>query len=122
MPDMTSYDPGTFSWIDLATTDREGAKAFYGQLLGWVGQDDAAGPGIYTMFQLDGAAVAAAYEMSPDQAQGITHGAVVTHERRQRLALRFPHQAADPVRRQARDPLRPAPPAPAARPAPARSG
>src|SRR3954469_3445443 len=29
-----SYEPGTFSWVDLSTPDGEGAKAFYGGLFG----------------------------------------------------------------------------------------
>src|SRR5215213_9592449 len=28
-----SYEPGTFCWVDLTTTNAEGAKAFYGDLL-----------------------------------------------------------------------------------------
>ena len=42
----TSYPHGTFSWVDLATTDPEGAKAFYGRLFGWEGDDMPAGEGI----------------------------------------------------------------------------
>ena len=30
-----SYEPGTFCWVDLSTTDSEGAKTFYGGLFGW---------------------------------------------------------------------------------------
>ncbi len=30
-----SYAQGTPSWVDLATTDIDGAKEFYGELLGW---------------------------------------------------------------------------------------
>ena len=30
MGKRTSYEPGTFSWIELSTTDTEGAKQFYG--------------------------------------------------------------------------------------------
>ncbi len=33
------YAPGTFCWVDLATTDAEGAKAFYGELFGWEAED-----------------------------------------------------------------------------------
>ncbi len=29
------YEPGTFCWVNLMTTDSAGAKAFYGELLGW---------------------------------------------------------------------------------------
>jgi uncharacterized protein len=32
--ERTGYVPGTFSWVDLGTTDAEGAKAFYLGLFG----------------------------------------------------------------------------------------
>lgn len=35
MGERTSYAPGTHSWVDLATSDIKGAKAFYTELLGW---------------------------------------------------------------------------------------
>lgn len=35
MPQVTSYAPGTPSWVDLLTSDPEGARAFYGPLFGW---------------------------------------------------------------------------------------
>lgn len=35
MPEMTKHEFGTFSWLDLSTTDIEGAKAFYGTMFGW---------------------------------------------------------------------------------------
>ena len=31
----TRYEPGTFSWVELFTTDTEGAKRFYHELFGW---------------------------------------------------------------------------------------
>lgn len=39
MAEFTSYEPGTPSWIDLATTDLEGAKVFYAGLFGWDAAD-----------------------------------------------------------------------------------
>ena len=64
MGKRTSYAPGTFSWADLGTTDAEGAKSFYGRLLGWRGEDMPAGEGmVYTMLRLDGDDVAALYAM-----------------------------------------------------------
>ncbi len=49
------YEPGTFCWVDLQTTDPEGAKAFYGELFGWEAEDLPAGDaGTYTMLRLDG--------------------------------------------------------------------
>src|SRR5918994_1631379 len=42
------YEPGTFCWVDLTTTDAVGAKAFYGDLLGWEFRDDEIPGCIYT--------------------------------------------------------------------------
>ncbi len=53
-----AYPHGTFSWVDLQTTDLAGAKAFYGALFGWELTDIPAGPdGIYTMVTQDGKSV-----------------------------------------------------------------
>jgi|SRR5215211_6025957 predicted enzyme related to lactoylglutathione lyase len=54
-----AYEPGTFCWVDLSTTDAEGAKAFYGDLLGWEFRDDKIPGGVYTMCHRQGDAVAA---------------------------------------------------------------
>ncbi len=35
MGDRSSHDAGTISWSDLATTDQDAAKEFYGGLFGW---------------------------------------------------------------------------------------
>jgi predicted enzyme related to lactoylglutathione lyase len=62
------YEPGTFCWVDLQTSDREGAKAFYGELFGWEAEDMPAGDaGTYTMLRLDGDEVCGLYEMEPEQ-------------------------------------------------------
>ncbi|HEY5199191.1 MAG TPA: VOC family protein [Solirubrobacteraceae bacterium] len=59
MPERTQYTPGTFSWADLATTDPVAAKAFYGELFGWVAEDMPVGDGVfYSMMRLDGKDVA----------------------------------------------------------------
>jgi uncharacterized protein len=60
MGERTEYAPGTFCWTDLATTDQEGAKAFYGGLFGWEADDRPVGDGVhYSMMSLDGKEVAA---------------------------------------------------------------
>jgi uncharacterized protein len=60
MGERTSYETGTISWVDLATTDQDGAKAFYGGLFGWEFQDNPIGEGAtYTMCRLQGKDVAA---------------------------------------------------------------
>ena len=33
------YDPGTFCWVELATSDGDVAKKFYGDILGWTYTD-----------------------------------------------------------------------------------
>lgn len=58
------YEPGTFCWVDLATTDPEGAKSFYNELFGWEAEDmPAGGRFTYSMMYLDGEAVCGLYEM-----------------------------------------------------------
>ena len=62
------YEPGTFCWIDLATTDPAGAKVFYGELFGWEAEDMPAGEaGTYTMLRLDGDDIGGLYEMDAGQ-------------------------------------------------------
>jgi predicted enzyme related to lactoylglutathione lyase len=68
MGKRTSYEPGTFSWVDLATTDPQGAKRFYGDLFGWRPDDQPVGEGrFYTMLYVGDDAAAALYEQGPEQ-------------------------------------------------------
>jgi uncharacterized protein len=63
MGERTSHTPGTFSWVDLATTDTDAAKRFYTGLFGWdVDDQPIPGDGVYTMLLRDGKAVAALFE------------------------------------------------------------
>jgi uncharacterized protein len=73
MGERTSHPPGAFSWVDLSTSDAEGAKGFYGGLFGWAFDDRPVGDGIvYTMCLLDGKAVCAISEQQDqERAQGI---------------------------------------------------
>lgn len=61
--------PGSPCWTQLGTSDLEAAKKFYGQLFGWSAETDPRPEvGGYTMFYLDGDAVAAcAPLMNPQQ-------------------------------------------------------
>lgn len=60
MGTRTEYAPGTFSWVDLTTSDAAGAKDFYGSLLGWDYEDnEMPGGGVYSMAKVGGEAVAA---------------------------------------------------------------
>lgn len=73
MADFASHTPGTFSWPELATTDQKGAVAFYRGLFGWDLNDQPMGPTeTYSMFQMRGKEVGAAYTMRPEERQ---HGA-----------------------------------------------
>lgn len=55
-----SYEPGTFCWVDLSTSDLDGAKTFYGGLFGWKFEDsEIPGGGVYTMCYVQGDPVAA---------------------------------------------------------------
>jgi predicted enzyme related to lactoylglutathione lyase len=61
---VTSYTPGDFCWPELATTDPEGAKRFYGALFGWTATDNDMGGGAsYTMLYKDGKDAAALYAL-----------------------------------------------------------
>ena len=64
----TSYKQGTPSWVDLATTDQDGAKTFYSSLLGWDWNDMDMGDGaFYSMAQLKGKSAAGAYTQMQDE-------------------------------------------------------
>lgn len=55
MGTRTEYEPGTFCWVDLITSDAEGAKAFYGELFGWEFTDnDMGGGAVYSMGEVGG--------------------------------------------------------------------
>ncbi len=60
MGTRTEHAPGTFSWVDLTTTDSEAAKSFYGALLGWEFEDnEIPGGGVYSVAKVGGESVAA---------------------------------------------------------------
>lgn len=60
---QTEHAPGSFCWIELATTDGPGAKKFYGELFGWDAHDSPIGPDqVYTLLRLDGKDVGALYQ------------------------------------------------------------
>ncbi|WP_128804381.1 MULTISPECIES: VOC family protein [unclassified Streptomyces] len=63
----TRFVNGAPNWIDVGTSDIEGATTFYGGLFGW--QFQSAGPdaGGYGFFQLDGKTVTGAMQTTPEQ-------------------------------------------------------
>lgn len=56
MGERTAYVPGTFSWVDLATSDVDAARSFYSALFGWTTEDDPGGTP-YTICRLGDDAV-----------------------------------------------------------------
>jgi predicted enzyme related to lactoylglutathione lyase len=69
MPTRTSYLQGTPNWVDLQSTDQEGAKAFYGDLLGWTFDDQPIPDGgVYSMALKGDGVVAAIGGQQPDMA------------------------------------------------------
>ena len=70
MAHVEKHAPGSFCWLELATTDQNAAKQFYNSLFGWVINDFPMGPGeVYTMFELEGRNAAAAMSISPQLRQ-----------------------------------------------------
>lgn len=62
------HAPGTFCWAELATTDPESARRFYGALLHWTGEDRPMGPDrVYTMVRVRDRYAAALYGMDAAQ-------------------------------------------------------
>jgi uncharacterized protein len=73
MPRIEKHSPGAFCWIELGTTDQNGAKRFYTSLFGWDVVDSPMGPNdFYSMFTLEGANAGAAYTLRDEQrSQGV---------------------------------------------------
>ena len=70
MPLIESYMHGTPCWVDLATSDLEGAREFYSGLFGWRYEDEQMGQmgiGTYSMAMVDDVATAAIYELGSNQ-------------------------------------------------------
>ena len=63
----TRFVNGAPNWLDVGTSDIDGAITFYGGLFGW--QFQSAGPdaGGYGFFQLDGRTVAGGMQTTPEQ-------------------------------------------------------
>ena len=68
---VTTYPNGTFCWIDLGTTDTDGAKAFYAEVFGWDLEDVPAGDGgTYTLCRLQGRDVAGIHRHTVEEGVG----------------------------------------------------
>jgi len=67
MPEITRYENGVPSWVDIGTHDLSAGVRFYSDLFGWEGQDMGEEAGHYTIVSLAGKQVAA---ISPAQDPG----------------------------------------------------
>ena len=66
--EIYEYTPGTFCWIELVTSDGDGAKKFYADLFGLGFNDQPVGAdAVYTMLNKEGKNVAALYQMNEEQ-------------------------------------------------------
>lgn len=70
MPARSSYAQGTPNWVDLSTTDHEGAKTFYGELFGWTFDDQPIpdSDAVYSMALKGDGVVGAISAQSPETA------------------------------------------------------
>jgi predicted enzyme related to lactoylglutathione lyase len=66
MAKIESYAPGSFCWAELATSDADAAKQFYGDMFGWTTMDYPMPAGVYTMFRSGGNDVGAVYQAPED--------------------------------------------------------
>jgi predicted enzyme related to lactoylglutathione lyase len=65
---IEKHAPGSFCWLELATSDQNAAKTFYTTLFGWKLNEFPMGPGeTYTIFRLEDRDAAAAYTMRKEQ-------------------------------------------------------
>ena len=86
MPQVTSYTPGSFCWVELMTSDASSAKSFYTQLFNWGVNDLPMGEGaFYHMLQLHGKDVGALYQRNKEQQT----------QRRERAEKIIPHAQTD---------------------------
>jgi len=67
MVKVTENPQHSIGWVDLATTDLEGARDFYGGLLGWTYFNDGETP--YWMCMVDTSPVAGMMEMTPEMGE-----------------------------------------------------
>lgn len=64
-------EPGAVTWVELSTSDTEGAKPFYASVFGW-GEETAEGGGMaYTEFKLGGKSVAGMMAKPPGTPDGL---------------------------------------------------
>jgi predicted enzyme related to lactoylglutathione lyase len=73
MAEILNHAPGSFCWLELASTNADAGLKFYTELFGWsVNSHDMGEMGKYHILQKGGQDVAALYQMMPEmQAAGV---------------------------------------------------
>jgi uncharacterized protein len=72
MPEATSYSQGAFCWAECATSDVDGAKAFYGEVFGLGLEETPIPGGTYVQFLKDGKQVAGlAQQQEQERERGV---------------------------------------------------
>jgi predicted enzyme related to lactoylglutathione lyase len=68
MVEKTHHEPGSFCWVELATSDAAAAKSFYTSLFGWSVNEFPVGEGMtYSMLEKNGKQAGALYQLGPQQ-------------------------------------------------------
>jgi uncharacterized protein len=67
MPEITRYEHGVPSWVDIGTDDLSAGVNFYSDLFGWEGHDAGEEAGHYTIVSKHGRQVAAISPVQEDQ-------------------------------------------------------
>ncbi len=68
MAETPQHLPGTFCWVELGSSDQDGARSFYTELFGWEAEEVPMNKdSTYTMFHKAGMYTAALYEVDPEQ-------------------------------------------------------
>ena len=67
MGQRTRYEPGTFCWVGLATSDPPAATSFYASLFDWQAEElPTGGAGTFTLLRRHGGEVALLYRQTPE--------------------------------------------------------
>ena len=70
MAEIAAHEPGSFSWVELQTSDAKAGVAFYRALFGWdVVEHDMGPAGVYTIFTMRGKDVGAGSAQQPHELQ-----------------------------------------------------
>ena len=68
MAETPQHLPGTFCWVELGSSDQDGARSFYTELFGWEAEEvPMSEDSTYTMFHKAGKYTAALYQVDPEQ-------------------------------------------------------